>query len=56
MKSVSSWIWTLIAVSISYDDNHYTTGISTYTTGTSTKDWYVIQPNSLTLTFIVIGN
>ena len=25
MQSVSSRIWTRIAVSISYDDNHYTT-------------------------------
>ena len=29
MQSVSSSIWTRVAVSISYDDNHYTTG--TYT-------------------------
>ena len=28
MQSVSSRIWTRITVSISYDDNHYTTGIS----------------------------
>ena len=28
MKSVSSRIWTRAAVSISYDDNHYTTGTS----------------------------
>ena len=26
MQSVSSRIWTRIVVSISYDDNHYTTG------------------------------
>ena len=26
MKSVLSMIWTRVAVSISYDDNHYTTG------------------------------
>ena len=26
MQSVSSRIWTRITVSISYDDNHYTTG------------------------------
>ena len=25
MQSVSSKIWTRVAVSISYDDNHYTT-------------------------------
>ena len=28
MQSVSSTIWTRVAVSISYDDNHYTTGTS----------------------------
>ena len=26
MQSVSSRIWTRVAVVISYDDNHYTTG------------------------------
>ena len=30
MQSVSSMIWTHVAVSISYDDNHYTTGSSLY--------------------------
>ena len=28
MQSVSSRIWTRVAVSISYDDKHYTTGTS----------------------------
>ena len=28
MQSVLSRIWTHVAVSISYDDNHYTTGTS----------------------------
>ena len=28
MQSVSSRIWTRVAVSISYDDNYYTTGTS----------------------------
>ena len=28
MQSVSSRIWTRVAVSTSYDDNHYTTGIN----------------------------
>ena len=28
MQSVSSRMWTRVAVSISYDDNHYTTGTS----------------------------
>ena len=27
MQSVLSRIWTHVAVSISYDDNHYTTGL-----------------------------
>ena len=27
MQSASSRIWTRVAVSISYSDNHYTTGI-----------------------------
>ena len=26
MLSVLSWIWTHVAVSVSYDDSHYTTG------------------------------
>ena len=30
MQSVSSRIWTRVAVSISYDDNHYTTDIYIY--------------------------
>ena len=30
MQLVSSRIWTRVAVSISYDDNHYTTGIYKY--------------------------
>ena len=28
MQSLSSRIWTRVAVSISYDDNHFTTGTS----------------------------
>ena len=30
MQSVSSRIWTRVAVFISYDDNNYTTGTSTF--------------------------
>ena len=30
MQSVSSRIWTGVAESISYDDNNYTTGTSSY--------------------------
>ena len=37
MQSVSSMIWTRVAVSISYDDNDYTTG--TY------NSRYAIKPN-----------
>ena len=33
MQSVSSWIWTRVAVSISYDDNHYTTGTNAIVKG-----------------------
>ena len=45
MQSVSSRIWTRVAVSISYDDNDYTTGTSknNYTTGTS-KILFRIDP------------
>ena len=32
MLSVSSRIWTRVAVSISHDDKHYTTGTSGYVT------------------------
>ena len=37
MQSVSSRIWTRVAVSISYDDNHYTTG-------TMYHFYYVAEP------------
>ena len=37
MQSVSSRIWIRVAVSISYDDNHYTTGTSTFLKGISPK-------------------
>ena len=30
MQSVSSWIWTRVAVSISFNDNHYTMATSLY--------------------------
>ena len=38
MQSVSSRIWTRVAVSISYDDNDYTTGTSE-TIGTGDRRW-----------------
>ena len=36
MQSVSSKIWTCVAVSIFYDDNHYTTGTSSFRYNTFT--------------------
>ena len=39
MQSVSSRIWTRVAVSISYDDNRYTTGTSY--SRLVTHDWSV---------------
>ena len=40
LQSVSSRIWTRVAVSITINDNHYTTG-------TSNNGWYAINPNQL---------
>ena len=34
MQSVSSRIWTRVTVTISYDDNHYTTGVTLWSAGT----------------------
>ena len=39
MQSVSSRIWTRVAVSISYDDNDYTTGTSINYTGMVHAVW-----------------
>ena len=41
MQSVSSRIWTRVAVSISYDDNHYTAGTS------KIVDCYKVKCNAL---------
>ena len=38
MQSVSSRIWTRVAVSISYDDNDYTTGNSILWWGSTSGD------------------
>ena len=44
MQSVSSRIWTHVAVSISYDDNHYTTGTSCYVIdGRYIESWSVAR-------------
>ena len=40
MRSVSSRIWTRVAVSISYDDNQYTTGTSIYGNSTVNERSY----------------
>ena len=40
MQSVSSRIWTRVAVSISYDNNHYTTGIYFFN-GLSILHWLI---------------
>ena len=37
MQSVSSRIWTRVTMSISYDNNHYTTGTSTHSMMTATS-------------------
>ena len=45
IQSASSRIWTRIAVSISYDDNHYTTGTSyCYTMDISVIEWKTESP------------
>ena len=40
MQSDSSRIWTRVAVSISYDDNHYITG-------TSSKDYMILRKQTI---------
>ena len=42
MQSVSSRIWTRVAVSISYDDNHYTPSAS-FCLLITLKEWYDIK-------------
>ena len=49
MKTVSSKIWTRIAVSISYDDNHYTTGTSFFPSARAGYDARFIFKRSLTV-------
>ena len=41
MQSVSFRIWTRVAVFISYDDNHYTTGTSTNCWDNSESPWKI---------------
>ena len=47
MQSVSFKIWTRVAVSISYDENHYTTG-------TSYKNWITLY--AYIMIYIMSGN
>ena len=47
MQSVSSRIWTRVAVSISYDDNHYTTGLSIPIVFNAYRILSVMQPSHL---------
>ena len=47
MQSVSSRIWTHVAVSISYDDNHYTTGISNEITIVSFAVWLCFKSSGM---------
>ena len=42
MQSTSSRVWTRVAVSISYDDNHYTTGISILTPPYDNSDCHIL--------------
>ena len=39
MQSISSMIWTRVVVSVSYDDNHYTTGIIMVMTFVNKFNW-----------------
>ena len=43
MHSVSSRIWTRVTVSISYDDNNYTTGTSSYYYRASLRLWQFLS-------------
>ena len=43
MQSVSSRIWIRVVVSISYDDNHYTTGTYCFYIGSNKVSIFVIQ-------------
>ena len=43
MQSVSSRIWTRVAVFISYDDNHYTTGNIGYSKNVHNKKMFFFK-------------
>ena len=52
MQSVSSRIWTCVAVSISYDDDHYTTGTSINVVYYECQ-WWIISV--CVITYLLIG-
>ena len=54
MQSVSSRIWTRAAVSISYDDNHYTTGTSSHRCYIVTIQNKLVSSDSVNTLFIHI--
>ena len=60
MLSISSRIWTRLAVSISYDDNHYTTdssmfnGISTHYGLFDSEIWFICLVSSALFLVIYI--
>ena len=49
MQSVMSRIWTCVTVSISCDDNHYTTGTSKQMINIESKYYYEINETILTV-------
>ena len=61
MQSVSSRIWTRVAVSISYDYNYYTTGIILENCNNFIEHWGVSSVNinnhlSLKLLYYILSN
>ena len=57
MLSVSSRIWTRVAVSIPYDDNHYTTVTSTVINHYPINGWYLFWDiQYFYLTLIILFN
>ena len=49
MQSVSSRVWTRVAVSISYDDNHYTTGTSRTASDCEVQDVGILEYNIMAI-------
>ena len=55
MQSVSSRIWTRVTVSISYDDNHYTTHTYIYTFGVVVSEEFFLYTNKIIVKKIYLG-